>query len=197
MTWDDDRDFVDDFVDGLTDGLTSGVVTPVTATKTTAPSAAASSMLKTSIANAASVLKPAPSSTPIAPTSSMVLHTPLTTITTPVQKALGPAAPTAAAQALQSAAAKVGGMDVVLSTPGAAPHVETMPVASDLDARLRAIRGALLAIRAQSEATSEHRTLMHRDDFRKNVIARLSRIESRLPSGSAAAEQIRTIRVLL
>jgi hypothetical protein len=127
--------------------------------------------------------------------SSMVLHTPV--ITTPLQKALGPAAASGAAQALQSAAAKVGGTDIVLSTPGAAPHVETLPVASDLDARLRAIRGALLAIRAQSEATSEHHSLINRDSFRKNVIARLSRIESRLPSGSAAAEQIRTIRVLL
>jgi hypothetical protein len=205
MTWDDDRDFVDDYVDGLTDGIGSGIVTPVTATKTLAStptlakSAAISSVAKSGIA--ASVLKPAPSSAPPAstpPTSSMVLHTPLTTITTPVQKALGPAAASGAAQAFQSAAAKVaGGVEAVLSTPGVTAHVETLPVASDLDARLRAIRGALLAIRAQSEATSEHHSMMNRDSFRRSVIARLSRIESRLPSSSSAAEQIRTIKVLL
>jgi len=202
MTWDDDRDFVDDYVDGLTDGIGSGIVTPVTATKTLAstPTLAKSAAIS-SIANsgiAASVLKPAPSSTPVAPTSSMVLHTPLTTIATPVQKALGPAGASGAAQAFQSAAAKVaGGVEAVLSTPGVTSHMETLPVASDLDARLRAIRGALLAIRAQNEASSEHRSMMNRDTFRKNVIARLSRIESRLPSSSSAAEQIRTIKVLL
>lgn len=196
MTWDDDRDFVDDFVDGLSDGVTSGFVSPVTATKP-----AATTTVKPSLALASSglstVLKPAPTSTPVAPTSSMVLHTPLATIASPVAKALGPAGASAAAQTFQSAAAKVGGVGAMLSTPGVLPHVETPPVAGNLDARLRAIRGALLAIRAQSEATSEHRSMMNRDDFRRNVIARLSRIESRLPAGSAAAEQIRTIRVLL
>jgi hypothetical protein len=200
MTWDDDRDFVDDFVDGLTSGLTPGVTLPTTKTVASTPAAklspAVASIAGTKLASIADVLKPAPSTTPVTPSSSLALHTPLATITTPVQKALGPAGASGAAQAFQTTAAKVGGADVILSTPGAAPHVETPPVA-DFSARLSAIRGALLAIRAQTEATSQHRGMMRRDDFRRNVIARLSRIESRLPVGSAAADQIRTVKVLL
>ena len=186
MTWDDSRDFVDDFVDGLTDGLSSGIVAPTTVTKS-APTTAVTSFVSGGLASA---LKPSPTATatPTSPSSSVVLHTPLATIPTAVQR-------TGASSPLAAAAKSMG--DITLSTPGVAPHIETPPVAGDLDSRLRAIQSALYAIRVQSEATSQHRSMMNRDDFRKNVIARLSRIESRLPAASPAREQIRTIRVLL
>jgi len=190
MTWDDDRDFVDDYVDGLTSGLGTGIASGALLAKATTPPAATPAPAPTMPASFASfppLVSPTPPASP-----SVVFHTPLSA-TSLAAKSLIPS--TTAAKVLQAAAAQTGA--AVLSTPGVLPHVETPPVAGDLTSRLAAIHGSLLAMRAQAEATSQHRSMMNRDDFRKSVIARLARIEARLPSTSPAADQLRSIRVLL
>jgi len=90
-----------------------------------------------------------------------------------------------------------------LSTPGVAPHLESpgaidvSGILSKLDPRLRSILGGVTAMRLQAQATSEHNSLANEAAFRKDVIRRLTLIESRLPKSSPLAQGIRTVKVLL
>lgn len=101
-----------------------------------------------------------------------------------------------------------GAYGVKLMTPGSAPHLETpglgdggsgvlgglaSAVASITDPRLRQIVGGIRAMRVQAQATSEHAALSAQEAFRKDMTARLARIESRLPSGPLRA-QVSTVR---
>jgi hypothetical protein len=67
-------------------------------------------------------------------------------------------------------------------------------VSSITDPRLRSILGSIRAMRVQSQATSEHAALTAQQNFRKDITARLARIESRLPTISSLRQQLSTLR---
>ena len=113
----------------------------------------------------------------------------------PVAAGAGGAAPLAAgskgATVLGSAALSTPGLSAALipglETPGIGGFTGAGDLASMIssvtDPRLRQIIGNLRAMRVQSQATSEHASLAAQDKFRKDVTARLARIESSLPAG--------------
>ena len=109
-----------------------------------------------------------------------------------LKQSLGPLVKRAGAQPVADAISARAVRRV--ATPGC-PEPHLARVSSDISRRLmpplKRMEHELSFARTQREATSEHRSLMGRKGFRREVLERLRRIEARLPPNHPAQAKVR------